>query len=79
MTASIPRGLYRQKLTWWLRWTPVPGGAQERQSLGTRDLAEAMAAADKLRLREGPRLREEAGSCAAEIDRYLAAKASEGL
>jgi integrase len=79
MTASIPRGLYRQKLTWWLRWTPVPGGAQERQSLGTRDLAEAMAAADKLRLREGPRLREEAGSCVAEIDRYLAAKASEGL
>ena len=79
--ASIPQGLYQQtgKQTWWLRWTPVPGGAQERQSLGTRDLAEAIVEAEKVRLREGPKLREAAGSCDAEIDRYIAAKAGEGL
>jgi integrase len=81
MTAKprYPQGLYMRHDTFWLRWTPVPGGPQERQSLGTGDLAEAIAAAEKVRLREGPRLREEAGSCEAEIERYLAAKAGEGL
>jgi integrase len=78
---QIPSGLYRQtgKQTWWLRWTPVPGGPQERQSLGTRDLQEAIAKAELVRLREGPTKREEAGSCANEIERYVAAKLKEGL
>jgi len=78
---SIPAGLYQQKgkQTWWLRWTPVSGGKQERVSLGTRDLSEAIKESELVRRREGPRLRDEAQTCAAEIERYLAAKRKDGL
>jgi integrase len=78
---SIPSGLYQQggKQTWWLRWTPVVGGKQERVSLGTRDLAVAIAEAERIKRREGPRLRVMAESCEAEIERYLEAKRRAGL
>lgn len=77
--ASIPRGIYQQKQTYWLRWTPVPGGPQVRQSLGTRDLAEAITEAAKVRRTEGPAKREKASECEPEIDRYLVAKRDGGL
>lgn len=38
-----------------------------------------MKEAERVRRREGPRLREESQTCAAEIERYLAAKRKEGL
>ena len=76
---KIPTGLYQQKQTWWLRWTPVSGGRQERVSLGTRDLAEAIKEAERVRRREGLRLREESASCVSEVERYIVAKRKEGL
>lgn len=36
------KGLYKQKLTYWYRWTPSPGQPQQRKSLQTRDLIEAV-------------------------------------
>ena len=74
-----PKGLYLRFNTWWLRWTPGPGLPQVREPLGTSDLVEAVAAADKIRLREGPKHREAAGACDAEIARYIAAMRAEGL
>lgn len=72
-------GLYQQRLTWWLRWTPVPGGGQKRVSLGTRDLQEAIAKAAEYRARQAPVARAEAAACAAEIDQYIAAITRKGL
>lgn len=69
----IPKGIYRQKQTFWLRWTPVPGAPQVRQSLGTRDLAEAITEAARIRRTDGPVKRQAAGTCAAEVERYTAA------
>lgn len=77
--ASIPKGIYQQKQTYWLRWTPVPGGKQVRQSLGTRDLAEAITEAARVRRTDGPAKREKASECEPEIDRYIAAKKDGGL
>jgi integrase len=77
--ARLPKGLYLRGRGYWLRWTPVEGGEQVRQSLGTEDLAEAIAEAARVRRETGAQLREVAGSCEAELERYLAAKAREGL
>ena len=73
------KGLYQQRQTWWLRWTPVPGGGQCRQSLQTRDLGEAISRARRIQAITGPERREEAASCEAEIEQYLASKARAGL
>lgn len=80
---SIPRdatGIYRQrgKLTYWLRWTPVPGGKQHRTSLRTRDYATAVQRAKAVRNGLGPQLRTEVGSSLSEIERYLEAKKRDG-
>jgi hypothetical protein len=79
--ASIPKGIYQQagKQTYWLRWTPVAGGAQIRQSLGTRDLGEAITKAAVIRRTDAPVHREAAEACGAEIERYLAEKKAAGL
>lgn len=76
---KLPPGLYLRHGTFWLRWTPVPGGSQVRQSLGKSDLAEAIAEAAKVRRTEGPVKREKASECEPEIDRYIAAKKDGGL
>lgn len=78
-SAQIPKGLYLRRGSYWLRWTPVPGGPQARQPLGTKDLAEAIKEAARVRRTDGPVKRQEAGECVAEIDRYLAEKKTEGL
>lgn len=76
---NLPSGIYLRHGTYWLRWTPVPGGAQVRQSLGKSDLEEAITEAARIRRTDGPLKREKAGECEPEIDRYLAAKKEEGL
>ena len=72
-------GIYLRGGAYWLRWTPVPGAPQVRQSLGTRDLAEAITEAARIKRTQGPIKRQEAGSCSAEVERYVAAKRKEGL
>lgn len=77
--ARLPAGLYLRGKMYWLRWTPVPEGAQVRQSLGTEDLVEAIEEAARIRRTDGPAKRAEAGECKAEIDRYVAACLADGL
>jgi integrase len=74
-------GLYQHpgKKTWWLRWTPTPGGPRLRQSLGTTDFTEAIAKAETIRRTDGPQHRAAAAECTAEIDAYITAKRIEGL
>lgn len=76
---KIPKGIYRRGQSFWLRWTPVPGGAQVRQSLGTTDLVEAMQEAARIRRTDGPAKREAADACDAEVDAYVAAEIRRGL
>ena len=80
--SSIPKaakGIYQQKQVYWLRWTPVAGGKQVRQSLGTKSFAEAVVEADRVRRTDGPAKRAEAGECEAEIERYVAECLKDGL
>lgn len=74
-------GLYQHpgKKTWWLRWTPSPGGPRLRQSLGTTDFTEAIAKAEAIKRTTGPQHRAAAAACTAEIDAYIAAKRHAGL
>jgi len=77
--ARLPKGLYLRGRCYWLRWTPVEGGEQVRQSLGTEDLAEAIAEANRVRTQIGAQLREVAGSCEAEVEAYVTAQTRRGL
>lgn len=77
--AKLPPGIYMRGAVYWLRWTPVPDGPQERQSLSTEDLVEAIQEADRIRRTDGPVKRAEAGECKAEIERYVAGCLAEGL
>ncbi|WP_395739332.1 tyrosine-type recombinase/integrase [Prosthecobacter sp.] len=77
--AKLPTGLYRRGEVFWLRWTPVPEGAQVRQSLGTSVLVEAIQEAERIKRTDGPVMRAEAGECSAEIDRYVAYGLAAGL
>lgn len=77
--AKLPKGLYLRGNAYWLRWTPVPGGPQERQSLGTEDLSEAIQEAARVRRMAGPVKREAAAACAAEVEAYIAAQTRRGL
>lgn len=76
---KIPKAIYRVGQSPRLRWTPVPSGAQVRQSLGTTDLAEAIQEAARIRRMDGPAKREAADACDAEVDVYVAAEIRRGL
>ncbi len=73
------KGLYQRGHTFWIRFTPAEGAAQERFSLGTSDEAKAIELAKALIERVSHKAREHAGSCEAEIAGYLAAKKADGL
>ncbi len=73
------KGLFRRGRTWWVRFTPAPGAAQQRFSLGTDDEVKAITAAQDLIRRMGTAAMAVAGSCEAEIEAYLVAKKRDGL
>lgn len=73
------RGLYKRKETWWLRFTPAPGAAQVRISLGTHDEAEAIVKAREMRATAAVEVREAMDSSTAEVEAYLAALGRQGL
>lgn len=75
------KGLYQRKPNgpWWYRFTPAPGAAQVRMSLGITDEAEAIEAARKILAQASSEMREAIGSCEAEIEAYIAAKRHGGL
>ena len=66
--AGAVKGMFRRGATWWLRYTPVPGGRQVRESLGT-DVESVAAALAVRRLAMAPL--EYSGEWAEEVERYL--------
>lgn len=73
------KGLFQRGDVWWIRFTPAPGAAQKRRSLGTSDEAEAIIEARKLIASTSAEARRLAGSCEAEIEAYIKTKRRDGL
>ena len=72
------KGLYRRKNTWWINFTPAPNAERVYLSLKTSDEAEAIVRARKIVLEAQTEMRQTLGSCASEIDSYLASKKKMG-
>lgn len=64
-------GMFLRGRTWWLRYTPTPGGKQVRVSLGTN--MESVAVAAAMRIKQRAPL-EDTGDFLSELEKYFAAQ-----
>ncbi len=73
------KGLFKRNDVWWYRFTPAPGCAQVRESLGTMDEIEAIEKAREMKDQASREMREVLDASQTEIDAYLSAKKRDGL